>query len=75
VDAGIPVLWGVRLGLLPEPEIPQAEGGHMRLIVGYNLKTQEILYSDSWGARHVLKRMPLANACTITTGLAVIEPL
>jgi hypothetical protein len=75
VDTGIPVLWSVRLGLLPEPEIPQAVGGHMRLIIGYNLKTQEILYTDSWGARHTLKRMPLANACTITTGLAVIEPL
>jgi hypothetical protein len=75
VDTGIPVLWSVYLGILPEPEIPQAFGGHMRLIIGYNAKTQEIIYTDSWGEKHVKKRMPLANACTITTGLATIEPL
>jgi hypothetical protein len=75
VDAGLPLLWSVQLGLLPEKDVPQSGGGHMRLIIGYNLKSQEILYSDSWGAGHELKRMSLADAWTITTQLMSIEPL
>ncbi len=75
IDQGIPIMWGVMLGLLPEPEIPQANGGHMRLIIGYNTKTGEILYTDSWGADHALKRMPIANAYTMTTGLYYMEPM
>ncbi|MES2594826.1 MAG: C39 family peptidase [Verrucomicrobiota bacterium] len=74
IDQGIPVMWSVSLGLLPEKEIPQAEGGHMRLIIGYNAKTSEALYSDSWGADHALKRMPLANAYTMTNGLYIMQP-
>jgi hypothetical protein len=75
VDAGVPVLWSVHLGLVPEPHVPQSGGGHMRLIIGYNLKTQEILYSDSWGAGHELKRMKIDDAWTITTQVLTIEPL
>jgi hypothetical protein len=74
IDAGIPLLWSVQLGLLPEPGLPQAGGGHMRLIIGYNTKTKEILYSDSWGAGHELKRMSADDAWTITTQLVTIEP-
>ena len=47
----------------------------MRLIIGYNAKTNDIFYSDSWGAGHERKRMSAADAWTITTGLAKIEPL
>jgi len=75
IDAGIPLLWSVQLGLVPEPGLPQMGGGHMRLIVGYNAKTEEILYSDSWGAGHELKRMKADDAWTITTGLMTVEPL
>lgn len=75
IDAGVPILWGVMLGVFPEPGVPQSGGGHMRLIIGYNTKTQEILFSDSWGAGHELKRMPLENAVTITMGLTALEPL
>jgi hypothetical protein len=74
IDAGIPLLWSVQLGLLAEPGLPQAGGGHMRLIIGYNTKNQEILYSDSWGAGHELKRMKADDAWTITTQLVTIEP-
>lgn len=75
VDQGIPLLWGVQLGKIDEdPALPQSAGGHLRLIVGYNRKTGEILYTDSWGAGHELKRMKLENAWTITTALFVIEP-
>lgn len=75
VDQGLPLLWCVQLGLFPEPGVPQSGGGHMRLIIGYNNKTQEILFSDSWGAGHELKRMPAVDAWTITTGAVSIEPL
>ncbi len=66
IDKGNPVFWSVTLGIWQEPGLPQANGGHMRLIIGYNKKTNEILYSDSWGARHALKRMPGDWAFTIT---------
>jgi hypothetical protein len=75
IDQGIPLLWSVQLGLSPEPGVPQSGGGHMRLLIGYNLATQEALYTDSWGAGHELKRMPLTDAWAITTGLLLIEPL
>ena len=75
IEKGVPLLWTVQLGVLEDKDIPQSGGGHMRLIIGYNTKTGEILYSDSWGAGHELKRMPAADAWTITTGLAKIEPI
>jgi hypothetical protein len=75
IDAGIPLLWSVQLGIVPEPGIPQSAGGHMRLIVGYNTKTQEIFFSDSWGAGHERKKMKTEDAWTITTGLMTVEPL
>jgi hypothetical protein len=47
----------------------------MRLIIGYNTKTQEILYTDSWGEGHELKHMKADDAWTITSTLTVIEPM
>lgn len=75
IDKGTPPLWTVYLGKIPEKGIPQNAGGHMRLIIGYNSKTEEILYTDSWGAGHELKRMSAADAWTITTGMMSIEPI
>lgn len=74
VNAGAPLIWGVTLGIIPEPGIPQNAGGHLRLIIGYNLETEEILFSDSWGRGHELKRMPIAHAWAITTALYSLEP-
>jgi hypothetical protein len=75
IDQGVPLLWSVQLGMIPEPGIPQNAGGHMRIIIGYNTKTSEVLFSDSWGTGHEQKRMRMDDAWTITTGMAVIEPL
>ena len=75
VNKGIPVFWGVTLGIYPEPEIPQSNGGHMRLIIGYNDKKKEILYTDTWGAGHELKRMPVEWAWTISKCLMYMKPL
>lgn len=49
--------------------IPQASGGHRRRIIGYNPQKKEILYTDSWGYGHELKRMSAEDAYLITTGL------
>ena len=75
IDRGVPLMWGVELGLYKETKTPQVMGGHMRLIIGYNTKTNELLYSDSWGEAHALKRMPIDNAFAMTTGLYYMEPL
>lgn len=75
IERGLPLLWSVQLGLLPEEKLnPQAHGGHMRLIIGFNPRTHEIYYSDTWGPGHELKKMPVANAWTITDGLFTLEP-
>lgn len=76
INQGIPLLWSVMIGVLRQPKDPSlGYGGHMRLIIGYNAKTNEIIYSDSWGFGHEMERMPLADAWSITTGLSAIEPL
>lgn len=76
VDDSDPLFWSVVTGEVPE-EVPYANdpivsaerGSHMRLIIGYNLERGEVLYSDSWGKGHELKRMDAADALSITKGL------
>jgi len=75
VDKGIPLFWGLTLGIYPEADIPQARGGHMRLIIGYNDKKGEVLYTDTWGKGHELKRMPADWAFTASHCLMYMKPL
>jgi len=75
IDKGIPLCWGVYLGLAKEEKLlPQTTGAHMRLIIGYNDTTSEMIYSDSWGAGHEFKKMSYSDAWTITTGLYSFDP-
>jgi hypothetical protein len=76
IDSGIPLLWGLDLGKYPEepPISKQASGGHMRMIIGYNDKAGYLLFSDSWGAGHEMKRMTVANAYSATHGLFAMLP-
>jgi hypothetical protein len=74
IDQGIPLCWCLRLGMFKEEGIPQASGGHMRLIIGYNEKTQEIIYSDSWGKGHEFKKMPLAKAYASSMAVYTMSP-
>ena len=76
VDDGIPLLWSLRLGRYPEePAIsPQAQGGHMRLIIGYNEDEKKLIFTDSWGAGHEMKKMRLEHAYCATTGLYTVTP-
>lgn len=73
---GVPLLWALSLGRYPETghENPQGGGGHMRTIIGYNSKTDEVIFTDSWGAGHELKRMKGRDACAATNGLYLVEP-
>jgi len=47
----------------------------MRVIIGYNEKADEVIFSDSWGRGHELKRMKFADAMAATTGLFAILPI
>ncbi|MDB6132891.1 MAG: hypothetical protein JWM59_1134 [Verrucomicrobiales bacterium] len=49
-------------------------GGHMRLIIGYNLKEKKIYYTDSWGPGHEIKGMDIGDAWTATMAIFMIEP-
>lgn len=74
IEQGTPLAWSVILGKVNEsPPLSDVFGGHMRLIIGYNTQTDELLYSDSWGAGHECKRMAYADAWAVTTGLYAIE--
>lgn len=75
IDANTPLIWGMVLGIAPEPELsPYGKGGHLRLINGYNMKTQEIIFSDPWGPGHEQKRMKIDDAYAITMSLHVLRP-
>ncbi len=75
INSGYPLFWGVTLGFVEEAvKLPQVVGGHMRLIIGYNSRSGEILYTDSWGPGHELKRMRQPDAFAITACLYSMEP-
>ena len=73
---GVPLLWSCMVGKFPEvpPINPPGTYGHMRLIIGYNEKTGDLLYTDSWGPGHELKRIPFDDAWAVTVGLHVLKP-
>jgi hypothetical protein len=76
VEAGVPLAWSLLVGIVPEEGTRGigSLGGHMRIITGINPSTNEILYTDSWGAGHEEKRMAVDDAWVGTTGLYAILP-
>ncbi len=46
----------------------------MRIIIGYNKQSQELIYTDSWGAGHEMKRMKMDEAYTMTMQLTILQP-
>lgn len=76
VNSGLPLLWSLELGLYPENGQPprQKTGFHMRMIIGYNAGKNEVIFSDSWGAGHEMKRMSMNDAYKATTHLYAVEP-
>lgn len=77
-NKGIPLLWALELGKAAEiPPLPgsgQTRGGHMRMIIGYNDAKKQVIFTDSWGAGHELKRMALLDAYDVTIGLFSMAP-
>lgn len=77
-DKGVPLLWALELGRFPEdPPLPNAgqiSGGHMRMMIGYNATSNQVIFTDSWGAGHELKRMSAADAYEVTLGLYSMSP-
>ncbi len=71
INGGDPLLWGVVVGIVPEPLLPstQTRGGHLRLIVGYRERPREVVFADPWGPAHAAKRLPLDDAWTETATL------
>ncbi len=47
---------------------------HICMIIGYNEKTDEIIYSDSWGAGHAKKSMDAGKAFSMTQCILVMPP-
>lgn len=72
----LPLLWALLFGEKPEdPQLArQTRGGHMRLVIGYNLAKNQVIFTDSWGAGHELKRMNLLDAYDVTMGLYSMAP-
>jgi hypothetical protein len=51
------------------------DGGHQRMIIGYNVKTNEIAISDSWSKAFAIRWITLTEANAINAGQTfVIEP-
>ena len=76
IDDGVPLLWALELGIYPEEPsiVVQQGGGHMRMITGYNPEDQSVIFSDSWGAGHEMKRMRADHAYQVTLGLFTMTP-
>jgi hypothetical protein len=73
--------WGAQLAAGENLEIARdvtgspVAGGHQRMIIGYNNKTNEIAISDSWSKKYAIRWMTLAEANAINAGQSyVIEP-
>ena len=73
IDEGVPLCWSTFI--FPAMDKTSSDFGmHMRIITGYNTKTGEIIYSDSWGAGHEKKVMKPEDAWGITVNLISLEP-
>lgn len=75
---GVPLLWALEIGKYEEnPPLPsggQVRGGHMRMLIGYNSAKNEVIFTDSWGAGHELKRMAAEDAYEVTLGIYSMSP-
>ncbi len=74
IDAGIPLCW-VTL-TLPHQADNKTDmiQPHMRIINGYNTRTGDVIYTDSWGIGHEKKVMSSQDAWGITQMLCAMTP-
>ena len=75
VDLGRPIAWALVVGLVPEEGVREGNlGGHMRLVIGYNKAKKEIIYTDTWGKGHEIKRMNVQDAMVATFAMWELRP-
>lgn len=77
IDSGVPVLWNVFASGLYNREWREGGGAgsaHMRMIIGYNVEKNTIIYSDSWGEWATRRVMTMPEAYSVTTHVYVLSP-
>lgn len=72
IDRSYPLCWS--LIVFPQDTQQGQFGFHMRLINGYNVKNNTIVYTDTWGPESAAKTMPLDEAWAKTTHLILVSP-
>ena len=72
IDRGYPLFWSVLM--LDEKDVVSQTSFHARIINGYNMKTEEIIYTDTWGPGFERRTMPVERAWAITDTLLAITP-
>lgn len=74
IQRGHPLIWSVERLFSNDTRSGQIGGEHMRLVIGYNMDTEEILYSDSWGRGHDFKRASMIDAWLVSDFLSCVAP-
>ncbi|MBS1371167.1 MAG: hypothetical protein HPZ91_14540 [Lentisphaeria bacterium] len=74
IDNGVPLCWSTFIFPGVGDSNSSEFGMHMRIITGYNEKTGEIIFSDSWGAGHEKKTLKNEDAWGITVNVVSLEP-
>ena len=74
IDAGIPLCWvTITLPHQADNKTDKIQP-HMRIINGYNTRTGDVIYTDSWGLGHEKKVMSRQDAWGITQMLCAMTP-
>lgn len=71
VDHGIPVGWGV---VRWEPLTPMKATGHRRMIIGYDLAKDRLVFSDPWGLKYERRTMAFQAGFEMTDMLEILCP-
>ena len=75
LNKGIPLIWVTYIfGNTVKGKPMESISMHMRIINGYNAKSNSIIYTDSWGNGHEKKTLPLNDAWTQTLMLIAVTP-
>ncbi len=72
IDRSYPLCW--TLIMFPQDTQQGRFSFHARIINGYNLKNNTIIYTDTWGPESTPKTMPLDEAWAKTTHLILVAP-
>jgi hypothetical protein len=71
INHGLPVGWEVQRWA---PLVNIKAPGHRRMIVGYDLKRDQLVFSDSWGLKYERRTMSFRAGYAMTVRLEIICP-